>query len=454
MSLVATRARTSILVVIAAVVALLAAGGTAAASASSTGRSSVALHRLSFARAGSPPSDATCVAIGFRCYSPYEIRRAYGLTGLIKGGISGRGQTVVIVESYGSPTMAADLARFDADYGLPAPPSLKELHPFGKVAFDPSDDAQVGWAMETSLDVQWAHSLAPGASIVVMTSPVAETEGIQGLPQFLALEKYAVRHHLGHVISQSWAATENTLTDSKAGRALIRAFNRFYEYAGKHGISILSSTGDSGSANPKLDGTTNYPFPTVNFPASSPWITAVGGTSLYASTRGVYQHETAWNSGIGSATGGGVSAYQAEPWYQRSLPATTQKLLGGHRAIPDVAFNADPSTGVPVYLGFLGAADNGYFIFGGTSEGAPAWAGIVADLDQGAGRPLGFLNPGLYALGAAHALYPSLAHDVTVGNNAQRPIAGFYAHKGWDAATGWGTPNLAGLAPALIKATS
>ena len=256
MNPVVGRMRTSILVVMALAVGLLAAatGRVTAAPLARTGGLSTSLHKLSFARAGQPPSDAACVSRGFRCYSPFEIRRAYGLTGLINGGYKGRGQTIVIIDSYGSPTMAADLAQFDADYGLPAPPSLKELHPLGKVAFDPNDNTQVGWAEETSLDVQWAHSLAPAASIVVMTSPVAETEGIRGLPEFLALEKYAVRHHIGNVISQSWAATENTLTDSKAGRALIKQFNTFYKYAGEHGVSILSSTGDSGTANVRSTG--------------------------------------------------------------------------------------------------------------------------------------------------------------------------------------------------------
>ena len=128
-----------------------------------------------------------------------------------------------------------------------------------------------------------------------------------------------------------------------------------------------------------------YPFATVNFPASSPWVTAVGGTSLYATTSGVYQHETVWNDGVGSATGGGVSSYQGEPAYQRSLPAKTQKLLGGHRAIPDVAFNADPNTGVPVYLGFLGGDNNGYYIFGGTSASAPAWGASSRSSTSGPG---------------------------------------------------------------------
>ncbi|ALE07771.1 hypothetical protein AL755_11910 [Arthrobacter sp. ERGS1:01] len=395
------------------------------------------------------PTDTQCRAqIGVPCYSPQEIRQAYGLTPLINAGYTGAGQTIVIIDSFGSPTVESDLATFDADFGLPAPPSLKVLAPLGSVPFDPNNSDMVGWAEETSLDVQWAHAMAPAASIVLMTSPVSETEGVQGLPQFLALEQFAVSHNLGKVISQSWAATEDSLM-TPAGKALMAQFNNFYRSATLHGVTFLGSTGDSGTANPGVDNV-NFPYPTVNFPAISPWVTAVGGTSLYASTTGAYQSETVWNDGLGSATGGGVSRYTPEPIYQWLLPRADQRLLAGHRAIPDIAFNADPNTGVLVHLGFLGAGNNGYYIFGGTSEGSPAWAGIVADLNQRAGFPLGFLNPALYALGAANLLYPSALNDVTVGNNAQPPIAGYNATVGWDATTGWGTPHLNKFADSLI----
>ena len=133
-------------------------------------------------------------------------------------GDNGTGQTIVIIDSFGSPTLASDLATFDADYGLPAPPSLSVLAPLGSLPFDPTNDDMVGWAVETTLDVEWAHAMAPGASIVVLTSPVSETQGVQGMPQFLALEQYALDHHLGQIISQSWGTTENTLFTPRASR--------------------------------------------------------------------------------------------------------------------------------------------------------------------------------------------------------------------------------------------
>ena len=142
------------------------------------------------------------------------------------------GQTIVIIDSYGSPTIAADLAAFDAGYGLPGPPSFKVLAPLGTVPFDPGTyPDQYSWAAETTLDVEWAHAMAPGAAIVLLTSPVDETEGVQGLPEFLALEKYALDHHLGKIISQSWAATENTLfadTAGPQGPQVIADFSAFY----------------------------------------------------------------------------------------------------------------------------------------------------------------------------------------------------------------------------------
>jgi subtilase family serine protease len=399
-----------------------------------------------------PPSDAQCRATGSHrpCYSPQEIRNAYNLTPVINAGYIGTGQTIVIIDSFGSPTIASDLATFDAGYGLPDPPSLTVLSPLGSVPFDPNGPDEEGWAFETTLDVEWAHAMAPGANIVVMTSPVDETEGVQGLPEFLQLEQYAVSHHLGNIISQSWAATENTLFDDH-GHGVINSFESFYQSLGSKGVTVLSSAGDSGSANIDVNGN-NYPFPTVNYPASSRYVTSVGGTSLFADTSGNYQSETVWNDGPGSATGGGISQLFEEPSYQKNnLPAATQTLLAHHRGIPDISYNADPRTSILVYASFLGAFGGpvGFFRIGGTSEGAPQWAGIVADGNQWAGHPLGFLNDKLYAIGNSSA-GATAYHDITVGNNANQGIPGYNATTGWDAATGWGTPNVAVLLADLI----
>jgi len=394
--------------------------------------------------AGSAPTDAECRALGFGpCYSPQEIRTAYGLNKLIDAGMVGSGQTIVLIESYGSPTALADLQQFDSDYGLPDPPSLKVLAPLGTVPFDPNDSTQVNWAFETTLDVQWAHAIAPGAAIVVLTSPVAETEGVQGMPEFLALERYALDHHLGKIISQSWGATENTLFDT-AGRKVLADFSEFYARAQREHVTVFASAGDSGSSNVELDGVTVYPFPTVGFPASSPLVTAVGGTSLYADTSGTYQSETVWDevANGGGAGGGGISQVFHEPEYQKeTLPNHVQGQLGHMRGLPDISYNADPYTPILVYVGFLGSANAGYYFIGGTSEGSPQWAGIAADLNQYAGKPLGFLNPALYSIGG-EGDFKKIGRDVKVGSNAYNGVPGYSATPGWDLATGWGTPDL------------
>jgi subtilase family serine protease len=385
-----------------------------------------------------PPSDASCRAgHGMPCYSPQEIRRAYGVDHLLDRGGDGTGQSIVIIDSLGSPTLAADLATFDAGYGLPAPPTLKILSPLGSVPFDPSKDPEaVSWATETTLDVEWAHAMAPGANIVVLTNPVDETQGLAGMPEFDSLVKYALDHHLGNVISQSWGGTENVLF-TPAGEQVVRSFEQSYARAAALGVSVLASAGDSGASNAEADNTTFYPFPTVNFPASSPFVTAVGGTSLHASTSGDYQSETVWNN-RGGAGGGGVSQKFAEPLYQRVVPASMQGQLDGNRGLPDVSWNADPTTPILIYMSFLGPRAAGYYAVGGTSEGAPQWAGVIADTNQLLGHPIGFLNPYLYALGASGTGF----HGVTVGDNSDNGVTGYHAAPGWNPATGWGTPNI------------
>lgn len=399
-----------------------------------------------------PPTDAQCRAVGNHrpCYSPQEMRNAYNLTPVINAGFIGTGQTIVIIDSFGSPTIANDLANFDAGYGLPDPPSFTVLSPLGSVPFDPNGPDEIGWAFETTLDVEWAHAMAPGANIVLMTSPIDETEGVQGLPEFLQLEQFAFDHHLGNIISQSWAATENTLMDG-AGRSVINNFESFYHLAAAKHVTVLSSAGDSGSANIDVNGDT-FPFPTVNYPASSRWVTAVGGTSLFADTSGNYQSENVWNDGPGAATGGGISQLFEEPGYQHSnLPGSVQTLLNHHRGLPDISYNASGRTAILVYNSVLGAFGGpvGFFRIGGTSEGSPQWAGIIADGNQWAGHPLGFLNDKLYAIGSSSAAANSY-HDITVGDNSNRGIPGYSATPGWDAATGWGTPNAAALLADLI----
>lgn len=402
-----------------------------------------------------PPTDAYCrETFGTPCYSPQEMRTAYGMNGLINSGMVGAGETIVIIDSYGSPTIAADLAAFDAGFGLPDPPSFTVLSPLGTVPWNPTlYPDQPGWAAETTLDVEWAHAMAPGASIVLMTSPVDETEGVQGMPEFLELEKYALDHHLGKIISQSWGATENTLfrdTAGPGGPKVIADYLAFQRRAAGEHVTLLAAAGDDGTSNPETDGVTFYPFPTVGFPASSPFVTAVGGTILTTDTSGNYQSEVVWNDPGCCAGGGGISQLFEAPDYQRdSLRREVREELGGMRGIPDISYNADCNNSIIIYLSYFGPGSAGWYGICGTSEGSPQWAGIVADLNQYAGRPLGFLNPALYAAGGFRQFY-KFGRDITVGNNALLGVPGavapgYSATPGWDLASGWGTPNFAKL---------
>jgi len=382
------------------------------------------------------------------------MRTAYGASGLIDAGMSGAGETIVIIDSYGSPTIAADLAAFDQGYGLPDPPSFTVLAPLGAVPWNPAlYPDEPGWAAETTLDVEWAHAMAPGAAIVLLTSPVDETEGVQGMPQFLALLHYALDHHLGRIISQSWGATENTLfldTAGPGGPEVIAGFEAVYREAAREHVTVLAAAGDTGSSNVETNGVTFYPFPTVGYPASSAYVTAVGGTTLYADTSGNYQYETVWNNPGCCAGAGGVSQLFRAPWYEAIwLPQPVREELGGMRGLPDISYNADCYNVILVYLSYFGPDSAGYYGICGTSEGSPQWAGIVADLNQYAGRPLGFLNPALYAAGGLGTFY-RFGRDITVGNNALLDVPGavapgYSATPGWDLASGWGTPNFSRL---------
>jgi len=411
---------------------------------------------------GPAPTDEYCRTVGLSlddqgtstCYSPQEMRRAYGLDKLMGAGVVGAGQTIIIIDSYGSPTIAKDLKVFDRGYGLPDPPSFTVLAPLGTVTWDPNNSEETGWAAETTLDVEWAHAMAPGAAIVLMTSPVDETEGVQGLPEFLALEQYALDHHLGNIISQSWSATENTLFSNTAGPQgpkVIQAYQAFYAGAVQQQVSVLCAEGDTGSADVETDGVTYYPRPVVDFPCTSPYVTSVGGTSLYLDTSGKYLYETVWNDTYG-AGGGGISQLFSEPLYQQqSLPKSAQHQLGGMRGVPDISANAGCFTTVVIYSSFPGGGEPGWTYICGTSEATPVWAGIVADVNQFLGRPIGWLNPILYAIGGS-GQFDQIGRDITVGNNAFVPgVSGYSAAPDWDPASGWGTPNLTDLSGPLVR---
>ena len=162
----------------------------------------------------SAPSQKYCVEFGFyHCLTPQQVETAYNLAPLYSHGVTGKGETIVILDSFGSPTIKHDLAVFDKQFNLPAPPSFKIITPAGKLPkWNQNNSDMTGWGGETTLDVEYSHTIAPGANILLVETPVSETEGVTGFPQIVEGENYVLKHHLGDVISQSFSATEQTFT--------------------------------------------------------------------------------------------------------------------------------------------------------------------------------------------------------------------------------------------------
>jgi len=433
-----------------------------------------------------PPTQAQCnsaIPNHRRCFSPASMQASYNLQPLYADGHKGQGVTIAIIDSFGNPNMASDLANFNTQMNLPhmcgepgltctsGMPTFQHVYWNGKtqVKAPPSGSNGTGsqtrniWALETSLDVEWAHSIAPEANILLMTTNPAET--------------FIVDNHEATVITQSFGAAEETFSSTQSLLNLRHAFIS----AAANGVTVLASSGDNGTANPDFQPVKNprtFPFPTVGWPASDPLVTAVGGTNLCtdantgltvdttsppvacqlpANPTGA--RETAW---VGS--GGGFSHVFSKPAYQNTLPDGST-AIGATRGVPDIAYQASSRTGVLVYDTAPGDATGGvicppapgnpcsagWYVVGGTSASSPQWAGLVAIADQIAGHGLGLINPKLYAL-ANSARYASDFYDVQTGNNQTDPsIQGFNASPGWDPVTGLGTPNAANLVPDLAS---
>ena len=403
---------------------------------------------------------------GEQCYDPYQMRHAYGVDSLINAGFDGTGHTIVIVDAFDYPPVAgfgpglnADLAFFTAFYGLPAA-NLTHVYPDGPTGFDP------GWAGEMTLDVEWAHAIAPGANIVLVHALTNSDADI------LNAIKYAVDNNLGDVISMSFGENESCVDPD-----ILAGYHDAFAAATLKGITLFASSGDEGAAQTTCDG--NSWVKAASSPASDPLVTGVDGTELHAADYcltvlgcnpaanplpGTWLSEIVWNEGapygdfqdvfgLGTiATGGGFSVLFDEPPYQKAtLPG------GNQRAVPDVAYNA------AVLHGVLTRFRGHFFLFGGTSAGSPQWAGITVIANQKNGGRLGFLNKAIYQVGKVNKAYPASFHDITSGVNSavefdssNNPvnIVGFSAGTGWDATTGFGSPIDTSLVDYLIRYVS
>jgi subtilase family serine protease len=309
-----------------------------------------------------------------------------------------------------------------------------------------------GWAGETTLDVEYAHALAPGANILLVETPVSETEGVTGFPQIVRAEEYALARYKVGVISQSFSATEETFKNY----AQLDPLRAAYKDADRAHVTVLAASGDAGATDYQSNEASYYSRRVTSWPDSDPLVTAVGGTQLRR--RGTGYTSVAWNDtydrawtmyAAGStdpdptASGGGTSEFFGRPSYQNGVKAVT----GAHRGVPDIAMSAACDGSVSVYSSYQ-PGQAGWSLTCGTSEATPEFAAIVALADQVAGHPLGLLNPALYRLAAAHA--PGIV-DVTSGNSTVsfdqstdgKPVTvkGYPAGQGYDLVTGVGTVN-------------
>src|SRR5881394_2610669 len=258
------------------------------------------------------------------------------------------------------------------------------------------------------LDVEYAHSIAPGARIVLAETPVAEVEGTSGFPEMMSAEKSLIDRGIGDVITQSFGATENTFPGFDNGDFSSLLNLRFaFKDALAHKVTVLASSGNDGATGAESDASTLYPSRVNSWPSSDPLVTSIGGTQLKLDNSGNrLSPDVVWNDGSG-ASGGGLSRIFARPAYQSAVSA----IVGAHRGTPDVSLSAAVDGGVWVYASYAGQA-SAYHVYGGTSAATPEFAGIVALANQSAGKPLGRLNPLLYSLTGDDGIV-----DVTSGDN-------------------------------------
>lgn len=251
-----------------------------------------------FSSGATPPTQAACNAVGRRCFNPAAMAGSYDYAGLHTSGVDGRGTTIAIVDSFGSAPIASDLNVFDTAFGLqhlcgeanytclPGDPTFKLLQVQGSPPPNPpppshgtGQEAHNLWALEVSLDVEWAHATAPMANILLVTTPTAETLGVQGFQQMMNAEQYVVDNHLADVITQSFGAGEGTFN----GQAALQNLRHAFVSAQANQVTVLASSGDGGTTNSLKEPVKNprtIPYPSVIWPASDPLVTAVGGTYL------------------------------------------------------------------------------------------------------------------------------------------------------------------------------
>jgi subtilase family serine protease len=392
---------------------------------------------------------------GLHCYTPQQIRAAYGVNGVarLKNGQPnyGQGQTIVLVDSYGSPTAAADLKHFHDTFFPNLPdPNFQQVFPQGNPQFHnkcgksqgtSGPCSAAGWSGEATLDIEWAYSIAPEAHLILLAVPPAETEGVQGFPNlFKVMSKEIKALPSGTLFSMSFGITEQTF--GGAAKAQTARFDKVFQQGLAKHDNFFAASGDNGSIGPSKQHkeTKIYPFPVSGgWPATSPYVVSVGGTQLQygwtwdptsnnpfksnGSLNPGYWHSTSggdtqpvWNeSWIQAASGGGTSVIYPRPSWQ----AGVDRGYGNHRIIPDTAWDAAVNGGVDVWITAYRSyncapippfsGQDCWQVYGGTSAASPQTAGLVALANaarESAGKgPIGFLDPILYRAGVGASDY-------------------------------------------------
>jgi len=347
---------------------------------------------------GRPPLHVNLTPATSVHYAPPQLRHAYGFDQLAA---TGANQKIAIVDAYGNANIQNDLNTFCSQYGL----NSTTVQILGQ-----NTGTDSGWALETALDVEWAHAIAPGATIILS---VAATSSIQDLLNAVD----AAVNAGATVVSMSWGSPE------------FSSMSFYDSHFNRPNVTFTASSGDSGAG--------------VEWPGASPYVISVGGTSLYLDGSNNRSSESGW-----SGSGGGLSSYYAEPAFQNGWQTS------GRRGAPDVSYVADPNTGMIVY----DSVNGGWFVVGGTSAGAPQWAALIAlanELRLNAGAsPLGGANPALYPLAQGnttipYTINPTYFYDVSQGNNGA-----YSATTADDLVTGLGSPVANALVSALAPSNS
>jgi len=451
------------------------------------------------------PAPDNRVSTTIHCYTPDQLRAHYGL-GPLASSNDGAGQTIVLVDAYGSPTAADDLNFFAQTFGGPAPdfeavsplgtPDYK--NPTGKGVGQSGPNSAAGWAGEANLDVQWAYAMAPKAHIVLLSTPPAETQGVQGVPNLMKAIDWAIQKYpSGTVFSMSFGTDEQTFGSASAAKTQFARFDQTFQRGLAKGDTFFASSGDDGSTGyvrSHRAGTVGS-TPEVSYPNVSPYVTSVGGTQVqdgwtwnptedvpYLASGARNPAYWAWNSGGDTepvwneggfqiGTGGGLSTVYPRPAYQDGVSG----VVGGARGVPDIAWNAAVNGGVLVYHTYFPSTEGpaAWGVYGGTSAASPQAAAATAIANQAraaAGKgPIGDLNKALYSASfdrtsAFNDIVPrtygttpsgvldsnrmwALADDGSLTPNA---VPGYATTGGYDLTTGWGAPMVPGYVAQLV----